>query len=49
MDVRLNGIPRGEVLRYLGLRGAVPEDVSGDLDRAAGGRPAPGGLAAVRA
>ena len=33
MDVRLNGIPRGEVLRYLGLRGAVPEDVSGDLDR----------------
>lgn len=33
MDVRLNGIPRGEVLRYLGFRGPVPEDLSGVMDR----------------
>lgn len=33
MEVRLDRISRPEALRYLGLRGAVPGDVDGDLDR----------------
>lgn len=33
MEIRLSGISRGEALRYLGMRGPVPPDVAGELDR----------------
>lgn len=33
MEVRLDRISRGEALRYLGMRGPVPPDVDGELDR----------------
>ncbi|MBR2823211.1 MAG: hypothetical protein IKE24_05980 [Clostridia bacterium] len=33
MEIRLAGISRPEALRYLGMRGPVPPDVDGDLDR----------------